>query len=150
LSRLVSALYRERQMGEQFRKQVCPHGSSLPCSQCVGATARVVIYSPTTGHMMIDGVEIRKGLIPVDEIENLRQDLSSKMRRAWNGERRAVRCGVCGGTGHTRKTCGKRSKLLTEPALENTRGYTCSICGSQDHQADTPGVHVKKRPPKAA
>lgn len=102
------------------KTQVCPHGSSFPCSQCMGyTTVQKVKYDEKNQALTIDGKVIRRGLIPSAELKSVQQDMERKMIRAASG-RRETTCGICGQKGHTRKQCHARSKLLTKEPIPPT------------------------------
>jgi len=64
------------------------------------AKAKVVSYDPDTRTLLVDG-----------KIEERALDAEKKSPPNYGtiapGGRRAKTCGVCGGVGHTRLTCGK-------------------------------------------
>jgi len=128
------------------RHQVCPHGSSFPCSQCIGAeVVHKITRDEKTGALLMDGKVVRSGLIPEAELKMIRDELSSKMIRTHEGGRRETSCGICGKAGHTRKTCSGRSKLISAPHTEKdekpeqhrTRAVRCSNCGEVGHYIRT-------------
>lgn len=126
-----------------FKRQVCPHGSGFPCSQCLGAEARRVTSDPKTGALLMDGKVVRSSLIPDAELKMIREEMSRKMVRAHEGGRRETSCGICGKTGHTRRECSQRSKLISaehteKDEKEQRRGPAhCSNCGDVGHNRVT-------------
>lgn len=123
---------------------VCPHGSSLPCSQCIGADVRKVVFIEGKG-MFVDGKLERSGLLPQKEIDALKETQVMRSKRGHEARRDAV-CGVCGEHGHTRKTCYRRSKLLSEAPIAESevelrpkgRGsYRCTNCYEVGHNIQT-------------
>lgn len=131
------------------KKQVCPHGSSFPCSQCLLSTpadqaiVQKVVYDEKLG-LMCDGKVVRAGLIPQETLDALKAERSMKSTRGHEGGRRDALCGSCGERGHTRKTCFRRSKLLMEAPIEKSEGELkkrrptrCMNCHEVGHNIQT-------------
>jgi len=82
------------------KPQVCPHGSSLPCSQCAGAVARKVTFDPVGGVMVVDGEAVRDG------VEEQRNNGAARRRTqaGYRSPRRPSRCSSCGALGHMKNS----------------------------------------------
>lgn len=140
----------ESKASSGHKTQVCPHGSSFPCSQCIlGANPGVVqvqkvVYDAARG-LTVDGKLVRKSLLPEVELRSIQEDLSRKMTRSAVGKRETT-CGQCGQVGHTRKTCSQRSRLLREEPIRESEMHVnkktnrvnrCGECGEPGHNAAT-------------
>lgn len=104
---------------ETIKAQVCPHGTSLPCSQCLGAKAKKVTIHPKSKAILVDGVRVRDSMIPADLVESTQKRFATTMTSGtWDDVRAIKLCTLCGGRDHSRKSCIQRSKMIMKEPIK--------------------------------